>query len=171
MIPYEIANIVMNVILISTFIGIFFFSYASMIEEKIVKVRTKQIILDLTNSLHVLTPPNILQDMNSKLSKYLIPPNLDKENEEVEVNNKILLKKSMKVLGAVFTIGLAIVIVLSIVYKFPLKDIITKNLILLCFVALTEFSFLTFFAQYYITVDANFVKHKILEVLINYGKS
>lgn len=171
MIPYEIANVVMNVILISTFIGIFFFSYASMIEEKIVKVRTSQIILDLTNSLHVLTPPDVLNDLNISLSKYLVPPNLQTEDAEVKSSNEILLKKSMKVLGAVFAIGLAIVITLSIVYKFPLKDIITKNLILLCFVALTEFSFLTFFAQHYITVDANFVKHKVLEVLINYGKS
>ena len=168
MLPYEIANIILSVVLISTFIGVFFFTYASMIEKNIVETRCKTIVEDLTNSFSTVATPNVLKSINEKLEQ-LAPPNLSEEDKKVAENNKALIKKSAIVILLLLIVGLSIVFILYKIYKFPVKGLIINNLIMLVFVALTEFIFLTFFAQNFITVDSNFIKNKIISVLIANG--
>lgn len=168
MLPYEIANIILSVVLISTFIGVFFFTYASMIEKNIVETRCKTIVEDLTNSFSTVATPNVLKSINEKLEQFA-PPNLSEEDKKVAENNKALIKKSAIVISLLLIVGLSIVFILYKIYKFPVKELIINNLIMLVFVALTEFTFLTFFAQNFITVDSNFIKNKIISVLIANG--
>ena len=168
MLSYEIANIILSVVLISTFIGVFFFTYASRIEKNIVEIRCKKIIEDLTDPIVTLSTPDMIDQINSNLEK-LTQPDLSEEDEKVSANNKALLKKSFIVISILFILGIFAVLVLYLIYKFPLKNLIISNIVMLIFVALTEFMFMTFFAQNYITVDSNFIKNKIINVLIANG--
>ena len=54
---------------------------------------------------------------------------------------------------------------------FSFFEILEENIIVLVFVGITEFLFLTYFAQNYITIDANFVKEKMINTLLKIGLS
>lgn len=161
-----VANTLLSVVLISAFIGIFFFTYASYIENQIVKIRSEEIINDLTNTVITITPKQDREEMNKVIAPYLIPPDLSQEDKEVEETNKNLEKRAFAFIATFFVIGFSVFLLLAHYYKFSAKRLIHKNLVILIFVAITEFCFLTFIAKHYITIDSNFVKYKILETLM-----
>jgi hypothetical protein len=74
------------------------------------------------------------------------------------------------IVNIIFTI-----IVVSIIYflynksgkNFNMKTLIYQNLILLVFVALTEFSFITFFAADYVSINTNNIKLNVIKNIEN----
>lgn len=170
MLPYYVVNTILHVTLISVFIGFFFFTYASRIEKNVVEVRTKSIIKDLMKDVRAFTPENLWKGLSPVINAKLQAPDMSAEDDEVETNNKVLLRKAVMTLTALFVIGMALTLLLSRYFDIPLKHLFITNLISLLFVAITEFSFLTFFAQHYITVDANYVKKTAIQAVIDYGK-
>lgn len=161
-----IPNTLLSVVLISAFIGIFFFTYASKVENDIVKVRSSQIINDLTETVIKISPKEQKEEISKTLGPYLMPPDLSKEDDTVEESNKELRKKAFIFIISFVVVGFIIFFGLAHIFKFSAKKMIYKNLIVLAFVALTEFCFLTFFARHYITIDSNFIKYKIIDTLV-----
>jgi hypothetical protein len=161
-----VANTLLSVVLISAFIGIFFFTYASYVENEIVKVRSEEIINDLTNTILTITPRQQRDELNRIITPYLVPPNLAEEDKKVEESNTKLRKEAFSFIVIFFILGFSIFLVLSYYFKFSAKRLVHKNLIILFFVALTEFCFLTFFAKHYITIDSNFIKYKVLDTIM-----
>jgi uncharacterized membrane protein len=151
------------------FIGFFFFTYASRVEKNVVETRTKSIIRDLMKDVRALTPEGILKGVSPLVNKTLQPPDMTRVDEKVTENNKELLKKAALTLAILFVIGMVLTVVISRYTHIPLKPLFITNFISLLFVAITEFSFLTFFAQNYITVDANYVKKTAIQAVIDYG--
>lgn len=168
MLSHFIANTILHVVLISVFIGIFFFTYASKVEKEIVETRSIAIVQDLMKDYNALAPSSFT---GKTISQNINTPDMSKDDAEVEYNNKLLIMKVIKVLSIGFTIGILVVISICIYFKIPLKPLIITNLVSLFFVALTEFSFLTFFAKNYITIDSNYVKKVAIKTLINYGNN
>ena len=168
----RIANIIIAVALISVFIGVFFFTYAAKIEQKIVVERSAQIAYDLTSTMKETMSARDKELINEQITPFLvIPQSLEQQDKIVQENNKELLNSAIKAI-VIFVVLCALVLAaLCMFYKIPLFDLIKDNLIILVFVALTEFIFLTFFAQNYITIDSNFVKEKISDSLINFASS
>lgn len=160
-----IPNTLLSVVLISAFIGIFFFTYATRVENEIVKVRSEEIINDLTSTFIKITPKEQREEVSRIVGPYLVPPNLQKEDEEVEQSNIQLRKKAFTFIITFVIVGFSVFFLLAHIFKFSAKRMIYKNLIVLAFVAMTEFCFLTFFARHYITIDSNFIKYKVLETL------
>jgi hypothetical protein len=165
-----IVNIIIKtlipVILISSFIGIFFFTYAAKIEENIVKKQCSQIIEDLSDDIKTMVPSNMLEILYNQIIPKLQAPDLSKEDTDVKQKNDILLKKVTKLISIFIVGGLAIVIALVWFFKIPVKEILIHSSVSLLFVAIVEYSFLTFFAQNYRTIDSNFVKMQIIQTLI-----
>ena len=164
----KIANVLLSIVLMSAFLGIFFFTYAARVEKNIVKSQSERIVVDLTADLNDVLTPTQLSDLRDLVSPYIVTPDLSKEDREIEENNKLLMKKASIVIITFVVIGLTAVFLLSKMENFSLKDIIIRNTIILFFVALTEFCFLTYLAQNYITIDSNFVKYKIINTLASY---
>lgn len=164
----KIANVLLSVVLMSAFLGIFFFTYAAHIEKNIVKNQSEQIVIDLTADLNAVLTPKQLSGLRDLVSSYIVTPNLSKEDMEINENNKLLTKKASLAIITFVVIGLTAVFLLSRMENFSLKDILIRNMIILFFVAMTEFCFLTYLAQNYITIDSNFVKYKIINTLANY---
>ena len=160
-----IPNTLISVVLISAFIGIFFFTYAARVENEIVRSRSEAIINDLSDTFIKITPEEQREEVSRIVGPYLVPPNLQKEDEAVEEGNKELRKKAFVFIITFVIVGFCIFFLLAHVFKFSAKRLIYKNLIVLAFVAMTEFCFLTFFARHYITIDSNFIKYKVLETL------
>ena len=156
-------RILTNVLLISLFIGIFFFTYGAYIEHKILESQIDFLSLDIMNNVK-LFGKNINIKFKEKLLE-LTPPDLSNEDENVKNGNqKILIKAIVSII--VFTI--AICSIIYFLYKkskkdFNIKTIIYQNLILLFFIALTEILFITFFVADYITINTNNVKYNIVQ--------
>jgi hypothetical protein len=167
----HIANIIMATAFISIFLGIFFFTYASKIEEKIVVARSTEIVQDITNSLLLISPEQKEMLKNAVLPSLQVSSALEEQDQQVKIQNQKLVQKAAIAISIFVVICSIIIGGLVYFYKIPLMDIVKNNLIILCFVALTEFIFLTFYAQYYITIDANFVKKQIADSLLNFASN
>jgi hypothetical protein len=156
-------TVMMNVLLISLFIGFFFFTYGSIIEHKIVESQMKFLSDDLVNVIR-LFGKNINSIVKEKLLQ-MKPPNLSKADSMAKENNKQIM---IKALGANIVFTIIVVSSIYFLYKkskkdFSMKTLIYQNLILLVFIALTEFSFLTFFAADYVSINTNNVKYNLIE--------
>ena len=158
-----IANIILHVVLISVFIGVFFFTYATFIEERIVVSQVNYLIDDFADEIEVLpkTYKTVLNTVISNIDK----PDMSVQDAQVKENNKALLNKVIIILSVSLVIGISSVYYLSRNYDFSFKELLYKNLIGLVFVGLTEFVFLTFIATSFRSADPNYVKRKILETL------
>ena len=166
-----IANIILQVILIATLNIFMYFTYTTLIEKSIVESESKRIVFDITNDLRLTLPTKTLAEINKIISPYLVMPDLSKEDAEVLATNRSLTITTVKLLVVLILIGFIVVIAMSIYFKFNLNEIIYHNMIILIFVALVEFVFLTFIVKNYITIDSNYVKYKILESFSDFVKN
>jgi hypothetical protein len=162
--PYDIANIILHVTLISAFIGIFFFTYVSKIEGEIVKEQVDYIVKDFLGDVKSIAGSNI--DPIKKYIDTIQPPNLDEEDKAVEARNSELFSYAMKIILGGVIIGFGTVYWMYTKYGFDIMDLIKTNLIILAFVALVELGFLTFFGAKFRSGDPNYVKKALIDSLI-----
>ena len=123
----EIANIILHVTLISTFIGIFFFTYGSYIEENIVKKQVNFLIED-NKEFVLLIPNDIKQKIVDKINN--IKLDLAEDDRKAAEQNKKLLIKASKILAIGLIVGIAIVWKMSQMYNFNFMHLLKENLIL-----------------------------------------
>lgn len=168
MIPEVIANMILQIVLIATLNIVMYFTYTTTIERRIVEAETTRIVQDFTNDIRTVLPNDSLAYLDQKISPYLVVPDLSKEDNDVETANKQLVKQTIKILSISVLSGLIFVVAMSIIFKFSLKNMFLHNMGVLFVVAIVEIVFLTFFVQYYISVDINFVKRTIIDTLQRY---
>jgi hypothetical protein len=118
---------------------------------------------DIVNIIR-LFGKNINTIVKEKLS-VMSPPDLSKADAKAKDNNKQIM---MKAAGANIVFTIIVVISIYFLYKkskkeFSMKTLIYQNLILLVFIALTEFCFLTFFAADYVSINTNKIKYNFVE--------
>jgi hypothetical protein len=171
MLAKHIANIIMATAFISIFLGVFFFTYASKIEEKIVIERSTEIVQDLTTSLLLISPQQKQVLRSVVLPSLQVSSNLADQDKQVQIANKQLIRKAVIAISIFVFVCSILIGFLAYFFQIPLVELLKNNLLILCFVALTEFIFLTFFAQYYITIDSNFVKKQLADSLISFANA
>jgi hypothetical protein len=164
--PELFSKVLINVLFISVFISLFFFTYAAKIEEQVVKDQMEFLCINITN-MAKLGGKEINQEM-IKLINNINPPDLSAEDKKASDNNSNIMKRVIKlVIG--FSIFVAIII-LGVYSQFgnksyDLGEIITDNFVILLFIALTEFAFLTFIGAKFISIDPNKTKLSIIQNL------
>ena len=164
--PELISKVLINVLFISVFIGIFFFTYGSYIENKIVKEQMIFLSKDI-KSLFSLFGKNINDLITTKLNQLELP-DLSREDKKAKDNNKEVKKKAFTFL-ALFS--LFVLFVVYFIYNkyanntYELNKIISEGIVILFAVAITEFVFLTYFGARFVSINPNIVKLTILEVL------
>jgi hypothetical protein len=157
----DYSAIILNVVLISTLIGVLFFTYGSYIEKKVIDNQMKYIIDDVLQDISNIDNDKVLLNIFKDIKK----PNLEKEDKEVEEINKALLKKAFLVLGSVFIIGIGISYYFARKGNHDFKDIIKETIIIVIFVGIVEIIFLTFFGSKYLATDSNFIKKKVIQAI------
>jgi hypothetical protein len=156
--PYQIANIILNVTFIATFIGIFFFTYGKRIEENIVKHQSELVATYLAKDLSAFIDKQTAQTLTSNISI----PDMSSADKQVDEHNSIIQQDAFKIISVIAIGGVLLTIIVAKYYKLNLAYILRTNLIILLFVALTEYVFLTYIGQNFISLDPNFVRNKIL---------
>jgi len=159
--PTQIANIILNITFIATFIGIFFFTYGKTIEENIVKTQSEFVADSIAKDISTfLDKPTTIT-----ISKQIQIPDMSKQDINVQTQNSQLQQKAFHILAIVFISGIIITILITKLYKLNFFSLLKTNLIVLLFVGLTEYIFLTYIGQNFISADPNFVRYKILTKL------
>jgi ABC-type phosphate/phosphonate transport system permease subunit len=161
-------KIITNVLFISLYIAIFFFTYGSVLEKQVVKEQMAFLVNNISNIIKLFGPT-----VNSELGvffNHLSPPDLSHEDHFVqELNNKTLQKAILA--NVCFLI--CVIICVVIVYFFARNNnididiikILSQNFIILIFIALTEFLFFKYFAAKYISINPNETKLTVIENL------
>lgn len=159
----DIATIIVLVVLVAIFLTVFYFTYVSKVEDEIIR---KQVAY-LTN--YFISDLKLLPREDIESIRQSIPDNqnMAEQDQAVKIHNKKVEEKAYTVLGIFSAIGIGIAYYLSKKYGFSLLDVLKNNLLILAFVALTEFIFLNVFVRNYISVDVNAIKLFILDKLVN----
>jgi len=157
----SIVNIILSVTFISVFIGIFFFTYAKNIEEKVVQTKSEYIATSTANDVKMFIPSKFEQ----KIADNIQEPDMSKEDEEVEKKNNELKNKAYKILIIFTLVGISLSYILSRYGKIDFMNAIKVNLLILFFAGLTEFFFLNLIGKNFISADPNFVRQKVLKVV------
>lgn len=154
----QIANILLNVTFISTFIGIFFFTYAKNIEHNVVKSQSEFIADSLAQDISLIIDKSTAQSIAQNIQI----PDESKADEEVAAKNSALESVSYGILAKIAIGGIVIVYLISRYFKLNFFELLKTNLIILFFVGITEYIFLTYISQNFISVDPNYIKYLIL---------
>jgi hypothetical protein len=151
-----------NVLFITLFIGLFFFTYVAYIEESVVQSQMGYLSEEILSKIKILG--NDFITLFGNYVNTMGKPNLDKEDKEVEIQNSNVKYKALyaNIGFSIIVIGLVYVIYNMSDKSFSISDIIIKNLIILFFIALTEFSFLTYFGSKYVSLNLNAVKYSLI---------
>jgi hypothetical protein len=156
------SHVIINVITFtgfaSIFISIFFFTYASMIEQEIVVTQTDIIVNDIMQTITPLLSADQKENIKNNLK---IPDNSEADLHSLNSNNALMSDAYTNLL-MIFGTTMGLSLALSILFKHNYYKILVLNLILLVFIGITEFIFLHFIPKNYIIADTNWVRWKIL---------
>lgn len=155
---HMISTIITSVGMIMLFLGIFFFGYASSVEQDIVKINTDIVTTDLLNIIE----PLLDKSTKSNLLVNLEYPDMSKEDEEVLIINKDLVMTASTYLVIIFIVSVLIGFILAYLSGNNIWEILGMNAIILVCVGLTEFSFLHLITQKFISADTNFIRYTLL---------
>ena len=170
-----ICNVLCQVILFFVFISVFFFTYAALTEQRTVQNQLN-FLVDETISPYLkllcnIDPNGLCKTLKDKINNLKPDTSAD---ASVESNNKQVIIKTIIVLGIAIVTVLGIISLIWFISKqknsgfftaFNMKPIIIESLIILAFVALTEFIFLTYFGARFISIDVNKIKIALLTKL------
>lgn len=165
-------SVSVQVILVFSFLVIFYFAYVIKVEEEDFKSQIDLLVesfMDDIKKSDFISLDKGNPYINEDDLKLLIYGMLDTaqekvkadskaDNEAIDNNNKSLRKKAFNLLYII--IGVLIVILLFL-RCLPLSDIIKEAITILLFVALTEFVFLSLISNRYISADPNKVKYAL----------
>ena len=158
----HIAQIILNVILIATFITIFYFTYAKNIEEQILIKQMRYITDNLLDDFSLFAT-KAQYPLIKKTLQNIKTPDLSDEDAKVDANNKVVMEQTFKILIPVVVVSLLVVFFMGYYYNLSLTNIFIEGLLTLSVVALVEVVFLKYLAGNFYSADPNFVKYKIID--------
>jgi len=156
-------SIISSVGIIMAFLGIFFFTYASKVEQEIVEINTNVVVNDLLDTII----PLLNEKTKANLLENIKHPNMEDADKQVAENNKNIMFDSILKLSIIFIILSIIAYAISYYTHINYVNIIGLNLIILIFIGLTEYTFLHMIVKKFIAADTNYVRYLLIS---NLGK-
>jgi hypothetical protein len=163
---FDVCNILLHIMLISAFLGSYFFTFGAYLEREVLKDQLNFLVDTTLHPVRILFP-NMSNDIKQKIKqqKFILDEKADKNSEE---NNKKTVDMAIKFITIFFVIGFIVILFLSKILDKEglttmqfLKKLFMHNLIILIFIAMTEFIFAFFFAKKYMSLDTNKLKKQI----------
>lgn len=162
----EILDILTNIVLIGSFIGVFYFTIGKTIEGQITASNSQVLVNSFTQYLDFLDP-SIRTFIGSNIVPNVDENSLQQQDAQTAVYNQTFVNKAIKYLGSFFAVGIFVIIGTALYNHIPLKVIFIPNLIILFFIALTEFCFLYFIGRNYIIADPNLLKLNMYNTILH----
>jgi hypothetical protein len=165
-VPKLAVNVILSIALVTTFIGIFFFTYAKDVERKIVVKNVNYLVDNIGDSVIPLLPGKLNQQAYDNLNNFQLPDMTGADKDAADQNKK-LLTKAGKVIGTLFVVCIAVSYFICKKYNLDFSELLITNLFLLLAIAFTEYIFLNTIIFNYISVDPNHIKAVVIETLKN----
>lgn len=170
------AEIVLQAMLVGVFIAIFYFTYGRVVERDAINNQVGEIVDSFTNNLQFVDTSSRDALGRTVASLPTTSPSLQAANAAAMARNKKTRRRA--------AIGVAVMVVVGFVAlggmallnrrrpsSFTWKRLVVDTLIVLAFVALTEFLFSTFVMKKYRSVDSHEVDRTLVNQFISYGHS
>jgi hypothetical protein len=157
-----IANILLHIGFISVLLGGLFFTLGSYVENTITTSQVQGIIDGYFTSYNLVTTPAQKAQFAPLGIMFNNPPDMSAEDAQVAAANHALLIKAVIVLAIIFVVSVGVAYYLS---ASTFMELLKENVVIVCFVALTEICFLMFIARNFRAVDPNYVKLTIVKAL------
>lgn len=178
-------DIILHVLILFTFLTIFFFAYISKLEKQNLDSLTNDLVQNKTSK--VLDELNDFQKKADALSdkiplgKKVVNIDWNKLNNvtdnmmakskeaspEIKKNNDNLFRESMIIIGVLFFLFIGSIIVFKFILKYDidLKHIFLMNLIVFSIAGGVEFLFFNFIASKYIPVTPDVTTNEVIDVI------
>lgn len=166
--------------LYAAFVGFFFFTYGSYIENKVIDDQINTLTDNFTDDFVFFASKSkngqkFINEIRNNI-KNINPPDLSKQDQQVAKNNSNLINNaiiSLSLTLLIFVILSVLVWFYGLTQKEKIVDtyghIIQRIVLLMIIVMLLEFLFFTLVAGNYTPVDPNVVKTYLVESLQNYA--
>ena len=175
-------DIILHILILFTFLTIFFFAYVSKLEKQSLDNLTNDLVQNKTSK--VLDELNNLEIKADKLSdKKVLKLDWDKLNDitneimdkskeaspEIKKNNDNLFKESLLIIGALFVLFIGSIIVFKFILKYDidLKHIFLMNLIVFSLAGGVEFLFFNYIASKYVPVTPDVSTNEVINIIKN----
>ena len=165
----------------AAFVGFFFFTYGAYTEKTVVKNQIDSLISDFTDDLLFFGKKTLSNDDIAKINdavQAIQPPDMTKEDKEVEDNNSALITKATITLSITLVVFLLLSVGVWYVglsagqkKKDSYTSMVQRIILLMIIVMLTEFLFFTLVAGNYHPVDPNQIKKYMVEAVQTYARS
>lgn len=177
-----LCNLIIQVTLIFIFLTGFFFTYAKDKEKDVVVNNVDKLLESVIGETTLkLIPKDVKDTLKTNISNLEETSDAVKQQDkDVEKNNNQVLSKTVNLLIKVAIFSAVIVLICFYMSKktdigffkhLDLKKIIIEALVILFFVGLTEFVFLTYFAADFISIEPNLIKYTFLKEINDFIKS
>lgn len=157
----------------TTFVALFFFTYGKYVEKQVVQANVRLLVNDLVDNVAFFgseVSPGHMAELHKALVHMQLP-DTSASDKQVADDNKKLVKQTFKVIlgGAAIALVMAVLFWYFIVkqdWKVFGFDIVTKSLLLLLVVAITELAYFTLITKNYRSIDPNKAKKAIVDSII-----
>jgi hypothetical protein len=170
-----ILGIIVQVICVFIVLTVFFFTYATTVEGEVVKNNVAFMLKNIFgNNLNLLSDDakeTILEKIDSIETD---SPEFKKANAEIDASNDEIKKNAFGTL-ITLSIGVAAIVILSLILSkttniqffkgLKLGHIFKETAVIVLFVGITEYVFLTYFGAKWISVDPNVVRAHLFDNL------
>jgi hypothetical protein len=168
-----ILGIIIQVICVFIVLTIFFFTYATTVEGEVVKNNVTFMLKNIFGNNMNLLPDELKETVLEKIDSIETDsPEFKKANADIDASNDEIKKNAFGTLK-MLSIGVAAVVVLSVILSkttniqffkgLHLGHIFKETAVIVLFVGITEYVFLTYFGAKWISVDPNIVRGHLFE--------
>lgn len=160
---YRVSHSVLSVILVATFVSLFFFLYVSNVEREIVQIQMGRIVTAFIKPVQLMASPKQLSDIQQAIKAVKITHEDDVDGKIANSNSQ-LMRTSAIVFGCINGVGLvAIGVMWKLWHRFDVWHLIKTNLLMIAIVAFVYFMFVTFVVRAFVLIDSNYVRAIVLD--------
>jgi hypothetical protein len=169
---HYIADVIIHVVLVALFVGVFYFTYATVIETSVIKTTTVSLTSQLMAQLDVWLSPSLNTVLEAQL-KQLKPPDLTQVDAVAAASNSNIKWKAIYALGGLTLGGVVLLFFLHLATGGTIhwRELFTHNATIVFATAVAEFTFLTAFAQFYRPAALEDFKVSIFQTLKTWSEA
>lgn len=160
---HSVADVVLSITLVASFISAFYFTYVARVEGEIVQLQMSRMVNNFVRPLRYMLPPHVLAEVQQSIAE-MQPPDTSAADAKIAADNAALIKKVAGIFGGLVAVGVLITVAIWFFWeRFNPWALIGPNVAMLVLVAATYFVFITFIARDYFLIDDNYVRYVVLE--------
>lgn len=169
-------EILLQAMLMGVFIVVFYFTYGRVVERDAINNQVGDIVDSLTNNLQFMGASSRNALGRTIASLPTTSPSLEAADAAAAAQNRKTRKRAAVGVAAMVGVGLLALAAMAALNRrrrspFTWKRLVRDTLVVLAFVALTEFLFSTFVMKKYRSVDPHEVEQTVVDQFLTYGRT